>query len=173
MMPIKKAEGALKPDALHFYAFLRADRPSNATAVQGEPTSMQRPGEYVLPSDRSFGLLIAVVFSLVGAWLFWRGSGLAVVAFGLAALLMLVAMAFPRLLHALNSAWMRFGLLLNAVVSPVVMGAIFFGLLTPMAVVMRLRGRDVLNRKFDAARESYWIRRDPAGPDGSSFARQF
>ena len=134
---------------------------------------MPRQSQIVLPSDRSFGLLFAVVSGLAGTWLLWRASRYAGVALGIAALFLLVALAFPRALHPLNIAWMRLGLLLNRVVSPIVMGVIFFGLLTPLATVLRLRGRDVLQRRFDPARASYWIKRDPPGPDGSSFPRQF
>ncbi|MEX2150323.1 MAG: SxtJ family membrane protein [Steroidobacteraceae bacterium] len=134
---------------------------------------MQKPGKIVLPSDRSFGLLFAVVGALVGAWMLWRGNRFANVAFGFAALFLVAALAYPRILRPLNIAWMHLGLLLNKVVSPIVMGVIYFGLFTPIAAVMRLRGRDVLQRKFDPARESYWINRDPPGPDGSSFPRQY
>jgi hypothetical protein len=134
---------------------------------------MAHHSQIALPSDRSFGLLFTVVFGLIGAWMWWKASDYAAVAFALAALFLLAALAFPRVLRPLNSAWMRLGLLLNRVVSPIVMGVIFFGLLTPVAAIMRLRGRDVLQRRFDPARESYWIRRDPPGPDGSSFPRQF
>jgi hypothetical protein len=134
---------------------------------------MQKSGKIALPSDRSFGLLFTVVGALVGAWMLWRGNRFANVAFGIAALFLVAALAFPRILRPLNSAWMHLGLLLNRVVSPIVMGVIYFGLFTPIATAMRLRGRDVLQRRFDPARESYWIDRNPPGPDGSSFPRQF
>jgi predicted membrane metal-binding protein len=134
---------------------------------------MQKPGKIVLPSDRSFGLLFTVVGALVGAWMLWRGYRFANVAFGIAALFLLAALAYPRILRPLNIAWMHLGLLLNKIVSPVVMGVIYFGLFTPIATIMRLRGRDVLHRRFDTVRQSYWIKRDPPGPDGSSFPRQY
>ena len=134
---------------------------------------MSRKSSIPLPSDRSFGLLFTVVAVLVGAWMYWRDSRFAGVAFGIGALFLLAALAYPRILRPFNIAWMHLGLLLNRVVSPIVMGVIYFGLFTPIATVMRLRGRDVLQRRFDPARESYWIERDPPGPDGSSFPRQF
>ena len=134
---------------------------------------MKRATQIALPSDRSFGVTFTVVFALIGGWLVWKGSDYAVVSFGLAAAFLLAALALPKVLHPLNAAWMRFGYLLNLVVSPIVMGVIFFGLITPIAAVMRLSGRDVLRRKFDPRTESYWIRRDPPGPVGSSFPQQF
>jgi predicted membrane metal-binding protein len=126
-----------------------------------------------LPSDRSFGLTFAVVFGLIGVWLVWQGGRYWFLAVGIAALFLLAALALPRVLHPLNVVWMWLGHLLNRVVSPIVMGLIFFGLLTPVAWLMRLRGRDVLHRKFDAKCSSYWVARDPPGPDGSSFPRQY
>jgi predicted membrane metal-binding protein len=134
---------------------------------------MTRMTQDLLPTDRSFGLTFAMFFSLASAWLLWRDGKYWPVTLGAAALFLLAALLFPRVLRPLNIAWMRLGLLLNRVVSPIVIGVMYFGLVTPIATVMRLRGRDVLQRRFDPARESYWIRRDPPGPDGSSFPRQF
>lgn len=126
-----------------------------------------------MPTDRSFGLTFAAIFSVVSAWLLWRGGSYWPLTLGVAALFLLAALTYPRVLHRMNTAWMYFGLALNRIVSPIVMGALFFGLLTPVAVLMRLRGRDVLQRRCDLARPSYWIKREPPGPDGSSFPRQF
>lgn len=126
-----------------------------------------------LPTERSFGLTFAAVFAIVGAWLVWKGSPYWILAVAAAAMFLLAAFAFPKVLHPLNVAWMRLGRLLNWVVSPVVMGVIFFGVLTPVAMLMRLRGRDALHRKFDSRSASYWISRDPPGPEGPSFQRQY
>jgi Saxitoxin biosynthesis operon protein SxtJ len=134
---------------------------------------MSSRNQIALPSDRSFGLTFAVVFTLAGAWLFWKTSPYAFVAWGLGAVFLLAALVFPGILRPLNRVWMQFGLLLNRVISPIVMGVIYFGLLTPIAAIMRLRGRDVMRRRFDRESESYWIKRDPPGPDGTSFPRQF
>ncbi len=134
---------------------------------------MKRASPILLPSDRSFGFTFAVVFALAGGWLAWKQSGYTVTAFVLAAVFLLAALAIPKVLHPLNVAWMHLGHLLNKIVSPIVMGVIFFGLVTPIAAVMRLRGRDVLRRRYDPASRSYWIERNPPGPDGSTFPQQF
>ena len=126
-----------------------------------------------LPSDRSFGLTFAVILALAGLWLAWKASPYAPAAFGVAALFLLAALLLPRALHPLNVAWMGLAQLLNRVVSPLVMGLIYFGLLTPVAAVLRWRGRDLLRRTYDPAGESYWLKRDPPGPGGSGFPRQF
>lgn len=126
-----------------------------------------------LPSDRSFGLTFTAVLALIGAWMAWKSSTYFAVPLIGSAMFLLASLAFPGALHPLNVAWMRLAALLNRIVSPVVMGVIYFGLLTPIAAAMRLRGRDVLRRRFDPELDSYWIKRDPPGPDGSSFPHQF
>jgi len=126
-----------------------------------------------LPSDRSFGFTFTAVFALVGAWMAWKSRPYFAIPLGASGLFLLAALALPRVLHPLNVAWMRLALVLNRIVSPVVMGVIYFGVLTPVATAMRWRGRDVLHRQFNPGRASYWITRDPPGPEGSSFPRQF
>jgi hypothetical protein len=126
-----------------------------------------------VPSDRSFGFTFAVVLALAGAWMLWSARDYFYVPFSASLVFLAAALLFPGILHPLNVAWMRLGLLLNRVVSPIVLGIMFFGILTPVAMVMRIRGRDALQRRADPARPSYWIVRNPPGPEGSSFAQQF
>ncbi|MBK8067640.1 MAG: hypothetical protein IPK27_08400 [Rhodanobacteraceae bacterium] len=79
----------------------------------------------------------------------------------------------PSLLAPLNRAWMALGHLLGRIISPIIMGLIFFGVVTPIAIVARLRGVDPMRRRFDPAARSYWIERDPPGPDPGTMERQF
>ena len=76
-------------------------------------------------------------------------------------------------LAPLKRAWMKFGELMHHVVSPVVMGVIFFGVFTPVGVVMRAFGRDAMKRRFEPKAPSYWERRDPPGPADDSFRDMF
>lgn len=86
----------------------------------------------------------------------------------------LVSLVAARLLHPLNIAWMWFGGVLNRIVSPVVLGVIFFVVFTPVALFFKVRGRDSLSRKFDPSLPTYWLQREPPGPDAErSFPRQF
>ena len=127
-----------------------------------------------LPSDRSFGLTFAAVFAIVAAWLLYRGSSNWWPWIAISASFGAIALTFARLLRPLNVAWMWFGGLLNRVVSPIVLGIIFFGMFMPVALLFRLRGRDVLSRKFDPSIPTYWLQRTPPGPDAErSFPRQF
>lgn len=134
---------------------------------------MRQVTPHSLPGDRRFGLTFAVIIAFAGLWLAWKANPFAPAAFGIAATFLLSALLLPRVLHPLNVAWMSLAHLLNRIVSPLVMGVIYFGLLSPLAIALRCGGRDVLRRKFDPAVDSYWLKRDPPGPAASSFPRQF
>lgn len=129
----------------------------------------QRP----LPSDRSFGTLFVAVFGLLGTYSWWRGGPAYPWAFGLSALTLIVTLARPQLLAPANRAWMKLAEVLHHVVSPVVLGIVFFGILTPTAWVMRLAGRDALKRRFEPAARTYWVEREPPGPDPAGLPNQF
>jgi low temperature requirement protein LtrA len=91
---------------------------------------------------------------------------------GAAALFLAASIAHPRLLAPFNRAWHRLGLLLGKVISPIVLGVIFFLVITPVAVVTRLAGRDALRLRKRSVR-SHWVERAPPGPGPSSFRNQF
>jgi hypothetical protein len=118
-----------------------------------------------LPSDRSFGWTFTGVFTLVAFFQPW--------VLALAAATALVTVVRAHWLAPFKRAWMRFGELLHHVVSPVVLGVIYFGVFTPVALVMRAFGRDAMCRRFEPARPSYWVRRDPPGPPDNSFRDMF
>jgi len=79
----------------------------------------------------------------------------------------------PRWLTPFNRAWMRLGDLLHRIASPVILGLLYFGLITPFGLVMRLKGHDPMKRGFDPNAKSYWIPRTPPGPAPDSLPRQF
>jgi predicted membrane metal-binding protein len=130
-------------------------------------------GPLKLPTDRSFGFTFAVVFALFGGWLLWKASTAAIYVLGASAAFAVLAVAVPKILHPLNVVWMRFGALLNLIVTPIVMGVIYFGIFTPVALVFRIKGRDALRRSFERDGATYWIDRTPPGPDGQTLPRQF
>lgn len=124
-------------------------------------------------SDRSFGLVFSIVFCLLGVWpvfhhrpvrIGWLAASLGV---------LLIAFAKPRLLAPFNRWWTRLGALLNRVINPVVSGILFYLVVTPIGVLMRWSGSDPLRVRLDPRAETYWIRRDPPGPEPPSMIHQF
>ena len=131
------------------------------------------PAEPKLPGNRTFGLFFCAVFGLAGLYALYLGAGpYAWAAFAVAALLLCVALIRAECLLPLNRLWLRFGLLLGRIVSPLVLGAIFFGLFTPLALLMRVFGRDELRLKLRPDR-SLWQPRDTPAGGPCVFTRQF
>jgi predicted membrane metal-binding protein len=124
-------------------------------------------------SDRSFGFVFAGVFALIGCWPLLHFQPPRWWALGIAFAFALAALVRPQILHPLNRAWLMLGLLLHKVVSPLVMGLIFFLCVTPTAWIMRLRGKDVLSLSRRPDLSSYWIAREPQPPDAETMKRQF
>ena len=135
---------------------------------------MKRFAQIELPSNRRFGLSMAAAFAAIAIYLWAAHHPLqTTVAGALAALFASLALLKPALLLPLNRAWMTLGALLGLVVSPIVLGILFFGLFTPVALLMRLFGRDELRLRRSPARVSYWRIRTPPGPQPDSFPRQY
>ncbi|MBF0447575.1 MAG: hypothetical protein HQL67_05180 [Magnetococcales bacterium] len=125
-------------------------------------------------SDRSFGFVFTVVFLLISAWpVYDRGEAPHLWAGGIALVFFLLSLLQPRLLAPLNRLWTRFGLLLNRITSPIILGLFFFVVLFPIALIMRLFGKRPLELAFDKDRASYWIEKEPAGPEPESMKHQF
>ena len=135
--------------------------------------SFERSEEVRGSSNRAFGLVFAAFFAIIGLFPLVFGGALRAWAFIVAAGFLGAALAFPRVLTPLNRVWIKVGQLLHQVVSPIVLGIMFFLVITPMAFLMRALGKDPLRLKFDRAAESYWIVREPPGPPPDSLKDQF
>jgi hypothetical protein len=124
-------------------------------------------------SDRSFGLVFSGLFVVIGCMPLLRLGSPRWWALAVAGGFGLVAILSPHFLHPLNKAWLAFGRLLHRVVSPLIMGAVFFLCVTPIAWVMRRRGKDVLSLRRRPDLSSYWIKREPSPPPSETMGRQF
>lgn len=132
-------------------------------------------GPVKVGSDRSFGAVFVAAFAVIGLLPVVSGGAPRLWALIVALAFLAPTLVAPRLLHPLNLVWFRFGMLLHAIVSPVVMGLVFFFAVVPTAVVMRLRGKDVLDirSRDQAQRESYWKSRAQVTIDAESMRNQF
>ncbi len=129
-----------------------------------------------LPSNRSFGILFVTVFALIGSYVWWKHPSAQTWWSGLAAaagLTLVVTVTQPVWLTPFNRAWMKLAELLHRIVSPLVLGLIFYGMFTPIAWGMRLAGRDEMKRRFEPQLKTYWLERDPPGPDPAGLPNQF
>jgi len=128
--------------------------------------------EIELPSNRKFGFFFAFVFAVAAAYFYNATNMTWAYAFIAASLIFLViTLVKDDALLPLNKLWMRFGLLLGMIVSPIVLGVIFFGIFAPIALLMRMSGRDELRLKFNN-KATHWISRsEPIKSD--SFKHQF
>jgi hypothetical protein len=124
-------------------------------------------------SERSFGLVMATAFALLGLLNGWHAGRAWPWLAGGAALFAATALIYPRMLRHLNWLWFKFGLLLHKIVSPIVMAFLFFVTITPIGFIMRARGKDLLRLKREPELDSYWIKRDPPGPAPGSMKDQF
>ena len=129
--------------------------------------------EIELPSNRKFGFFFAAVFAVAAIYFYDGEVSTLEQVLGLFCIVTLIlSFAIPSVLTPFNKLWMGFGYLLGKTVSPIVLGFIFLILITPIAIVMRLVGRDELRLKM-VTRETHWKKRDPIGPEPSSFKNQF
>lgn len=133
------------------------------------------------PSDnnRKLGLLFAAVFvvlALYPAWgpgLTFSGRSVRIWSLAVATGFLLVAWLRPSALSLLTRAWLSLGTVLHHIVNPLILGVLFFLVITPTGLLRRWFGGGEIALRYDAARSSYWIDRQPPGPDPKTLPRQF
>ena len=124
-------------------------------------------------SDRAFGLVFGAVFTIAGLWPLTAGGPVRIWALGLAAAFLLAAAAYPRILAPLNRLWTRLGAFLHGIANFVILTLLFYLVITPMGLALRLLGKDPLRLRFDRGAPSYWIERRPPGPPPETIENQF
>jgi predicted membrane metal-binding protein len=124
-------------------------------------------------SNRSFGFVIGGVFVLIALWPLVHGEPPRYWALAPAVPLIVLAAFRPDMLQRPNELWAKFGLLLGRIVSPIVMGVIFYLWITPFALVMRLFKKRLLALEFERDAASYWIVRPAADPDAARLRRPY
>ena len=120
-------------------------------------------------SNRSFGIVFFVVFLLVSLYPLINGDNVRFWSLAISGIFLILGILNSNLLSPLNKIWFKFGILLGRIISPIVMGIIFFLVVTPIAFIMRLLGKDLLNLKY-SDNQSYWI--EKYGPQ-SKMKNQF
>ncbi|MDG1370169.1 MAG: SxtJ family membrane protein [Paracoccaceae bacterium] len=129
--------------------------------------------EVKMGSERSFGIVFAIVFLLIALFPLLGDGGVRLWSAGVSAVFGGLAFLAPELLAPLNTLWFKFGMLLSKIMSPSVMGILFFVTVTPTGLFMRARGKDLLRQKLDPDAETYWIEVDPEQAALTSMKKQF
>ena len=126
-----------------------------------------------MPTNTRFGWFFSITFFLIAVYAYAHQMKYFAPAAALAAIVFVGATLLNlKVLAPLNRIWYEFGMLLGKVVSPIVLGMIFFLLITPISVMTRMCGRDELKIKKTSL-QSYWVDRLPPGPLPESFKNQF
>ena len=125
--------------------------------------------EIKIGSNKSFGIVFFIVFLLIALYPLINNGDLRIWSFIIAIIFLILGLINSKVLTPLNKLWFKFGLLLGKIVSPLIMGIIFFLVVTPTGLIMRIIGKDLLNLKFNK-KKSYWI--EKTGPK-SKMKNQF
>jgi cytochrome b subunit of formate dehydrogenase len=123
-----------------------------------------------LPSNKKFGIFFAIIFFISGVYFF--GSLFSSLFFTLSGIFIFIAILKPELLLPLNRFWMMLGILLGRIISPIILGVIFFGFFVPISIITRMFGRDELSLKIKS-KKSFWKIRESESLHSDNFKLQF
>ena len=112
-----------------------------------------------ISSNRSFGILFSIVFAIIAFWPIISGNPLRLWFIPISVVFLVLNLLNSKFLNPLNIVWVKFGELLGRIIAPIVMAIIYFAIVTPIGLFMRLIGKDLLNIKFVEA-NTYWIKRE-------------
>ena len=122
-----------------------------------------------ISSNKNFGIVFFIVFLLIGIYPFLNGNDFRIWSLLISFVFLVLGLINSKILTPLNKLWFKFGLFLGKIVSPLVMGFIFFIVVTPTGIIMRLMRKDLLNLKYNQ-KKTYWIEKE--GPK-SKMKNQF
>jgi len=123
-------------------------------------------------SSKSFGLVLSMALLIVAAWKYKSGAWNPVWA-SVGGILLLITLLAPRLLRPVKNLWLRLGHLIGRVLSPIFLIIVYAVSIVPVGLSLKAFRKDALKLTLDPNRESYWIWREPPGPDSKSLKNQF
>ena len=110
-------------------------------------------------SNKSFGLLFFVVFLIIGLWPLKNGESLNYYFIIASVVFLILGLLNSKLLSPLNKSWIKLGEILGIIIAPIVMALVYFVILTPISIIVRVFGKDLLGLKFLKEKDTYWIKR--------------
>ena len=113
-----------------------------------------------ISSNRNFGLVFFFIFLVVSLWPLTHNESPRIWSAIISLAFLILVLTRSKLLTPLNRLWAKFGIILGSIIAPIVMGVVFFLVITPIGLVMKIIGKDLLSIKYDKKKETYWIKRD-------------
>ena len=113
-----------------------------------------------ISSNRNFGLVFFFIFLVVSIWPLTHNESPRIWSAIISLAFLILVLTRSKLLTPLNRLWAKFGIILGAIIAPIVMGVVFFLVVTPTGLVMKIIGKDLLSIKYDKKKETYWVKRD-------------
>ena len=113
-----------------------------------------------ISSNRNFGLVFFVIFLIVALWPLKYEEDIRLWSLVISIIFFILGVINSKLLTPLNKLWFKFGILLGSIVSPIIMGIVYFAVVTPIGVLMRLLGKDLLKTTKTKSISTYWMKRD-------------
>ncbi len=110
-------------------------------------------------SNRSFGLLFFVVFIILGLWPLKNGNDINYYLITISAIFLILGLIDSRFLSPLNKAWIKLGEILGLIIAPIIMAIVYFFFLTPISLIVKVFGKDLLGIKFNKKIDTYWLKR--------------
>ena len=110
-------------------------------------------------SNRSFGLLFFIVFIVVGLWPVIKGEAANIYLILISLFFLIFGLINSKILSPFNKAWIKFGEILGLIIAPIIMALVYFIILTPISLILRMFGKDLLGLKFLKKQDTYWIKR--------------
>ena len=112
-----------------------------------------------LPSNRNFGFVFSIFFLLIYFYIYLNSEISLIWILIISAIFFILGAFNSNLLNPLNKIWYKFGIILGKIISPFIMGFIFYFIITPTGIIMKVMNKDLLNLKFDKKEKSYWIKK--------------
>ena len=110
-------------------------------------------------SNKSFGLLFFIVFLIIGLWPLKNGESINFYFITASIIFLLLGLINSKLLTPLNKSWIKLGEILGIIIAPIIMALVYFVILTPISIIVRVFGKDLLGLKFLKEKDTYWIKR--------------
>ena len=119
---------------------------------------MTQKSKIKISSNRSFGLVFFIVFAIYSFWPVMYQDSIRIWSLIISLLFLFLGLINSKVLAPLNRLWAKFGILLGSFIAPVIMGFVFFIVVTPIGILMKIFNKDLLNKKYSKEKETYWIK---------------